>query len=136
MSMPLGLYRDTDRSPIATILQPSRASNCAATEPTLPKPWIDTVVPFTGMPRCCSASFVTIMQPRPVASRRPSEPPSSTGFPVTTAVVGCPTRIEEVGITPALTPPFLFTSGGGTAEAGADRQRTRLNTRPQLIFHS
>ena len=54
--------------------------------PTLPKPCTATVVPRTFMPRCASASFVTIMQPRPVASRRPSDPPISTGFPVTTAV--------------------------------------------------
>ena len=34
-----------------------------------------------------SARVVTIMQPRPVASGRPFDPPSAIGFPVTTAVV-------------------------------------------------
>jgi D-lactate dehydrogenase len=38
-------------------------------------------------PDIVSACKATIMQPRPVASRRPSEPPISTGFPVTTAVL-------------------------------------------------
>ena len=32
-----------------------------------------------------------IMTPRPVASRRPSDPPSSSGLPVTTAVQVWPT---------------------------------------------
>ena len=38
------------------------------------------------MPTALSASRVENMQPRPVASRRPSEPPIATGLPVTTAV--------------------------------------------------
>ena len=66
---------------------PRCASSCAVTEPTFPNPCTATVVPFTFMPRCASASLVTNMQPRPVASRRPSDPPISTGFPVTTDVV-------------------------------------------------
>ena len=36
-----------------------------------------------------SACSVTIMQPRPVASVRPRDPPRSTGLPVTTAVCVC-----------------------------------------------
>ncbi len=60
--------------------------SCAATEPTLPKPCTATRVPSTGMRSRFSASRVTSMHPRPVASRRPSEPPISTGLPVTTAV--------------------------------------------------
>ena len=36
-------------------------------------------------PRCLADSRVTIITPRPVASRRPSDPPSSSGLPVTTA---------------------------------------------------
>ena len=58
----------------------------AATEPTLPKPWTTTRVPSIGIRKRLSASRVTSIQPRPVASRRPSEPPISTGLPVTTAV--------------------------------------------------
>jgi hypothetical protein len=52
------------RSLIATILHPSRCMSCDAIEPTLPNPCTATVVPRTFMPRCASASFVTIMQPR------------------------------------------------------------------------
>ena len=39
----------------------------------------------------------TIMTPRPVASRRPSEPPISTGLPVTTAVDGV-ADVHGVGV--------------------------------------
>ena len=37
-------------------------------------------------PMCLAASTPTVNTPRPVASRRPSEPPRSTGLPVTTPV--------------------------------------------------
>ncbi len=67
------------------------------TEPTLPNPCTATVAPFTVIPRCASACFVTNMQPRPVASRRPSEPPNSTGLPVTTAVTVWP-DVHGVGV--------------------------------------
>ncbi len=60
--------------------------SCAVIEPTLPNPCTATRVPLIGMPSFLSASRVTSMQPRPVASRRPREPPISTGLPVTTAV--------------------------------------------------
>jgi hypothetical protein len=65
---------------------PRFSMSWAATDPTFPKPWTTTRVPSTGMRRRFSASRVTSIQPRPVASRRPSEPPISTGLPVTTAV--------------------------------------------------
>src|SRR5690349_17483218 len=38
------------------------------------------------------------MQPRPVASVRPREPPRSTGLPVTTAVAVCRACIEYVSM--------------------------------------
>ncbi len=63
-------------------------------EPTLPKPCTTTFVPCSFMPSFFSASRVTIMHPRPVASRRPSDPPISTGLPVTTAVTVCRLCIE------------------------------------------
>jgi hypothetical protein len=117
-SMPFLLKYAPVRSLIAQILHPSRASSCAATLPTLPKPCTASVVPATFMPRCRSASFVTIMQPRPVASRRPSEPPISTGLPVTTAVTVCRWCMEYVSITHAITRSFVLTSGAGTSESG------------------
>jgi hypothetical protein len=117
-SMPAALCRPPERSLIATIRHPSRRRRCAATEPTLPNPWTPTVVPAIGRPRCLSASRVMSMHPRPVASRRPSEPPISTGFPVTTAVTVWRTCIEYVSITHAMTRSLVFTSGAGTSESG------------------
>ena len=75
-----------DLSLTATTVSPSCSISCAAIEPTLPNPCTATRVPATGISSRLSASRVTSMQPRPVASRRPSEPPISTGLPVTTAV--------------------------------------------------
>src|SRR5262249_6251174 len=88
------------------------------------------------MPRCLSASFVTIMQPRPVASRRPSEPPISTGLPVTTAVTVWPTRIEYVSMTHAITRSFVFTSGAGTSESGPRVAKKPAGERPRRRPHS
>ncbi len=58
------------------------------------------------------------MQPRPVASRRPSEPPISTGFPVTTAVTVWRLCMEYVSMIHAITRSLVFTSGAGTSESG------------------
>ena len=63
----------------------------------MPKPWTATVAPLMSRPRCFAASRVTIITPRPVASRRPSEPPISIGLPVTTAVVGV-ADVHAVGV--------------------------------------
>ena len=71
------------------------------------------------MPRCVERLLAsTIMQPRPVASRRPSEPPISTGLPVTTAVTVWRTCMEYVSMIHAITRSFVFTSGAGTSESG------------------
>ena len=53
-----------------------------------------TVASSIASSRCRAASRVVIITPRPVASRRPSEPPISSGLPVTTAVSVWPTCIE------------------------------------------
>lgn len=58
------------------------------------------------------------MQPRPVASRRPSEPPISTGLPVTTDVTVWRMCIEYVSMIHAITRSFVLTSGAGTSESG------------------
>jgi len=55
--------------------------SCAASEPTLPNPWTTTRHPSFFMPSLASALSQQIMTPRPVASRRPAEPPSSIGLP-------------------------------------------------------
>ena len=58
----------------------------AALEPTLPNPWMMTRVLSRGMLSFLMDSSQMIMTPRPVASRRPREPPMFSGLPVTTAV--------------------------------------------------
>ena len=91
MSRPAGLCTPPFQSVTATIFAPSFEMRSAETEPTLPNPCTATVMREMSRPRCLAASRVTIITPRPVASRRPSEPPISIGLPVTTAVEVWPT---------------------------------------------
>ena len=84
----LGVVDPPFQSVTATTLAPSSARSSALIDPTLPKPWTATVALLISMPTCLADSRVTIITPRPVASRRPSDPPSSTGFPVTTPGLG------------------------------------------------
>ncbi len=65
-----------------------------------------------------AASTPTVKTPRPVASRRPSEPPRSTGLPVTTAVAVAPSCMEYVSIIQAMTCSLVFTSGAGMSLLG------------------
>ncbi len=94
MSRPLSFWTPPFQSVTPMIFAPSRAISSAPMEPTLPKPCTATLEPFSEKPRCLAASRATIIAPRPVASRRPSEPPISTGLPVTTDVDVWPTCIE------------------------------------------
>ena len=71
-------------SETATTRAPSSSASLAVTRPTSPKPWTATRAPSTGIPRCRQTSTMQVTTPRPVASVRPSEPPISTGLPVTT----------------------------------------------------
>src|ERR1017187_3238703 len=86
VSRPLGLYTAPSYSMMQMILKPSRDISLAAMPPTLPNPWITTVVAVRGFWKRFRASRETMRQPRPVASGRPREPPSAMGLPVTTAV--------------------------------------------------
>ncbi len=70
------------------------------------------------MPRCFNASSQHTEMPRPVASRRPRDPPRFTGLPVTTAVYVCPTCIEYVSMIHAIVCSFVFMSGAGTSFSG------------------
>src|SRR6266700_2485088 len=70
------------------------------------------------MPSLASALSQQIITPRPVASRRPRDPPSSMGLPVTTAVVACPTCMEYVSITQAMVCSPVPTSGAGMSRSG------------------
>jgi len=70
------------------------------------------------MPVSLAASTPTVNTPRPVASTRPSEPPRSTGLPVTTPVAVEPVFIEYVSIIQAMIWPLVFTSGAGMSLEG------------------
>ncbi|MNV68623.1 hypothetical protein D3C71_1614890 [compost metagenome] len=74
----------------ATSLAPTSQNSLAAVPPTLPKPCTAMRAPSIFRPVWCAASRPTVNTPRPVASRRPSEPPRSTGLPVTTPVAVSP----------------------------------------------
>jgi hypothetical protein len=56
----------------------------AAALPTWPKPCTTMRAPCIERPISRHASSRQVTTPRPVASRRPYEPPISIGFPVTT----------------------------------------------------
>ena len=56
--------------------------------------------------------------PRPVADSRPSDPPSSIGFPVTTPGVAWPTPVEYWSMIHAMICEFVPTSGAGTSLSG------------------
>ncbi len=78
----------------AMTLAPASWNSLAATLPTLPKPCTTMRAPLISRPRLRAASTPTTNTPRPVASRRPSEPPSEIGLPVTTPVDVLPSFIE------------------------------------------
>src|SRR5919106_1556541 len=110
-SRPLGFTRPPDLSDTAITTAPSLAIRSADTDPTLPNPCTTTRAPLGDRPSFASASRVTNMHPRPVASRRPSDPPISTGLPVTTAVTVWRLCMEYVSMIHAITRSFVFTSG-------------------------
>ena len=88
MSRPRSLTIPPSTSLTAITVAPASAvSNRARCPPTFPNPWITTRLPLSGIPKSRPYSIMTYMTPRPVASSRPSEPPSDTGLPVTTAGV-------------------------------------------------
>src|SRR5579859_4721623 len=67
--------------------------SCAALDPTLPKPCTITRALERLIPSLLQASSHTTITPRPVASRRPRDPPMLIGFPVTAVVTGKPINI-------------------------------------------
>ena len=68
----------------ATTFAPISCSSLAAVAPTLPKPCTATVAPLRFTSWWRAISWMTYCSPRPVASERPSVPPTATGLPVTT----------------------------------------------------
>src|ERR1019366_8921169 len=65
---------------MATILKPMALISLDAIPPTLPKPWTTTVASSGRLFMSLRALRMTIMQPRPVASGRPREPPGDIAF--------------------------------------------------------
>ena len=61
------------------------------------------------------------MAPRPGASTRPSEPPTSTGLPVTEAVTEWPWCIDTVSMIQAMIWGLVPMSGAGMSFSGPMR---------------
>ena len=77
-----------------------------------------TVLWLGRIPRRSMAESVHVITPRPVASRRPCEPPMRSGLPVTTAVSVRRTCIEYVSSSHAMICSFVFMSGAGISLSG------------------
>ncbi len=118
MSMPVSLAMAPYASLIATTFTPSRRAESAKYEATLPKPWMATRWPSSFSPRASAAASSVNVTPRPVASRRPSEPPSETGFPVTQPGTVWPACMEYVSMIQAMVWAFVLTSGAGMSLSG------------------
>jgi hypothetical protein len=71
------------------------------------------VAPLRFILRAVAASRMQYVMPRLVAFSRPSEPPMSTGLPVTMAGTAWPTFIEYVSMNHAMVCAFVLTSGAG-----------------------
>ena len=79
MSRPFSFTMPPFTSLTAITLAPASVSSSRARlPPTLPKPWMTTRLPLRGMPKSRAYSAITYITPRPVASSRPSEPPSDS----------------------------------------------------------
>ncbi len=105
-------------SETAITVAPAAAANCANREPTFPKPWIATLSPAIARPRRVRVSSSAKKTPRPVASSRPSEPPTASGLPVTTLSTECPWFIEKVSKIQAITAGLVPTSGAAMSFSG------------------
>src|ERR1039458_9196820 len=117
-SIPALLYRPPPTSAMPTTLYPPWCISWAAFEPTLPKPCTITRLLSRDRPSFLMASSHTPSTPRPVASRRPREPPMLMGFPVTHAVTVCRMCMEYVSIIQAMICSLVLTSGAGTSFSG------------------
>src|SRR2546430_14449019 len=75
-------------------------------------------LPLSGIPKSRAYSVITYITPRPVASSRPSDPPSETGLPVT-AAGGEPCPLRESSRDHPLTRAVGVTSGARVLGEGA-----------------
>ena len=93
-SRPLSELMPPPESLTATMRAPASWNSRAALLPALPYPCTATRTPSSvsmpGMTPRVSSCWVAYMLPLAVASSRPTEPPSSSGLPVTTARLFCP----------------------------------------------
>ena len=104
-------------SEAATTRYPRALASRAAHVPTLPNPWMATVVALRSIPAAVTAWSRQMMHPVPVASVRPGDPPSSTGLPVTTAGEW-PARWEYSSTIQAMTWALVAMSGAGMSTVG------------------
>src|SRR2546430_17208308 len=84
-------------------------------------------LPLSGIPKSRAYSVITYITPRPVASSRPSDPPSETGLPVT-AGGGEPWPLRGSSPDPPLPLAVGFSAGGrgvggGGGQMGEERKR-------------
>ncbi len=78
-------------SPTARTFTPRFTNSWQVTDPTLPKPCTTAVAVSGRIFSSSRAAMAVITTPRPVASRRPTIPPISTGLPVTISGQAYPT---------------------------------------------
>src|SRR5438093_5799006 len=84
----------------------------------MPNPWTATLAPFRVSLTFLPASRVAYIMPRDVASSRPSEPPMTSGLPVTTPGWANPLFIEIVSMIQAIVWLSVYTSGAGMSFSG------------------
>ena len=75
-------------------------------------------MPASDLSSFATASRSTNSAPREVASSRPSEPPMTSGLPVTTPRTEWPLFIENVSKIHAIVVPSVPTSGAGMSFSG------------------
>ncbi len=114
-SSPSGLNIPPRESLSPIIRHPILDNVIAACTPTLPNPCTTTVASFNGMSRLRAHSLRQIAVPLPVASVRPSLPPSSMGFPVTTSGTEYPCMTLYVSMIHAMVWASVYISGAGTS---------------------
>ena len=126
-------------SDAARSAKPSAAISRAAMLPALPNPSTATVAWRGSSPRCAQARRATTATPRPVASLRPSLPPTESGLPVTAAGIEYPALIDMVSMIQAITWGVVLTSGAGMSRSGpisteisAAYRRVSLSSSPRL----
>jgi hypothetical protein len=116
MSSPFSLCIPPFESDTAITLNPSSWAIFANHPPTFPNPWIATLPLLILF--ALSASLRTKNPPCDVALSRPSEPPSSIGFPVMVPGAWFPVIFSYSSSIHDIVCPSVFTSGAGMSFHG------------------